>query len=103
MSGGMRRSIVLCGFAATSLTACGVPRRDPATVVYASGADLESGNPLVTVHPLSRQVQRYLLFVTLARYDSTLSPAPYAARRWEWSSDRRTLTFHLTAGLAWQD
>ena len=33
--------------------------------VFASGADLQSANPLVTVHPLSRQVQRYALFVTL--------------------------------------
>src|SRR5690242_15265213 len=84
------------------LTACAAER--PAnTVVYASGADLESGNPLVTVHPLSRQVQRYMLFVTLARYDSALSPTPYAARRWEWSTDRRALTLHLAPGLRWQD
>ena len=54
-------------------------------VVYASGTDLESGNPLVTVHSLSRQIQRFALFVTLARYDSALAPAPYAARRWDWS------------------
>ena len=84
------------------LAACIAPQRSPDTVVYASGADLESGNPLVTVHPLSRQVQRYMLFVTLARYDSALSPAPYAAR-WEWSANRRDLTLHLVPGLTWQD
>ena len=50
-----------------ALSACGPQAREPGTVVYASGADLESANPLVTVHPLSRQVQRYMLFVTLAR------------------------------------
>ena len=50
-------------------------------VVYASGTDLESGNPLVTVHSLSRQIQRFALFVTLAQYDSALVPTPYAARR----------------------
>src|SRR5438045_4041218 len=85
-----------------SLAAC-VAQRPAGTVVYASGADLESGNPLVTVHPLSRQVQRYVLFVTLARYDSTLTAVPYAARVWEWSSDRRALTLHLVSGLRWQD
>ena len=83
--------------------ACGTPARDRRTVVYASGADLESGNPLVTVHPLSRQVQRYLLFVTLARYDSALAPSPYAASSWNWSPDRRALAFHLVHGLTWQD
>ena len=72
-------------------------------MIYASGADLESGNPLVTVHPLSRQVQRYMLFVTLARYDSSLTAVPYAATRWQWSADKRALTLHLASGLGWQD
>ena len=69
----------------------------------ASGADLESGNPLVTVHPLSRQVQRYALFVTLARYDSLLVPQPYFARRWAWSDAGRTLTLILASDLRWHD
>jgi peptide/nickel transport system substrate-binding protein len=72
-------------------------------VVFASGADLESGNPLVTIHPLSRQVQRYALFTTLARYDSSLAPSPYAATSWTWSADRRELTFYLLGGLSWHD
>jgi len=93
----------LLALVALLAVACGAPARDRATVIYASGADLESGNPLVTVHPLSRQVQRYLLFVTLARYDSALAPTPYAASRWDWSADRRSLAFHLVSGLTWQD
>lgn len=72
-------------------------------VVFASGADLESANPLVTVHPLARQVQRHALFVTLTRLDSTLNPQPYLARRWEWSTDRRRLTLHLFPSLHWHD
>jgi peptide/nickel transport system substrate-binding protein len=103
MPGEARRSIALGLLALSNLAACTAPARSRTTVVYASGADLESGNPLVTVHPLSRQVQRYLLFVTLARYDTALAPAPYAASRWSWSSDRRTLTFALVGGLVWQD
>ena len=71
--------------------------------MYASGADLESANPLVTVHSLARQVQRYALFVTLARYADDLSPAPYAAREWRWSSDRRSLTLFLEPSLRWHD
>ncbi len=84
-------------------TFCASPAREPGTVVIASGADLESANPLVTVHPLSRQVQRYVLFVTLARYDSTLAPMPYFARSWSWSGDRTTLRMQLHRGLAWHD
>ncbi|HEY4215698.1 MAG TPA: peptide ABC transporter substrate-binding protein [Gemmatimonadaceae bacterium] len=82
---------------------CIAPRRPANVVVYASGTDLESGNPLVTVHSLSRQIQRFALFVTLAKYDSLLSPVPYGAQRWEWSPDRRMLTFHLASGLVWAD
>jgi peptide/nickel transport system substrate-binding protein len=77
--------------------------RRGATVLFASGADLQSMNPLVTLHPLARQVQRYVLLTTLARYDSALVPRPYLARRWDWSSDRRALTFHLIPGVPWHD
>lgn len=89
--------------ALVSLAACVAPTRDAQTVVYASGADLESANPLVTLHPLSRQVQRFALFVTLARYDSRLQAQPYFARAWQWSSDRREVTFALHADLSWHD
>jgi peptide/nickel transport system substrate-binding protein len=83
--------------------ACGPVPRDASTVVVASGADLESANPLTTVHPLARQVQRYALFVTLARYDSALTPVPYLATRWRWSPDRRRLDIDLVADLRWHD
>lgn len=96
----MRRAIV---GASLALAACVAPQRPADTVVIASGTDLESANPLATIHPLSRQVQRFVLFVTLARYDSSLAPAPYYARRWSWSPDRTALTLSLLPGLAWHD
>src|SRR2546423_12745488 len=73
------------------------------TVVYASGADLQSVNPLVTVHPLAKQVERYILLTTLLRYDSTLAPQPYLARQWTWSPDRQMLVLRLQAGGRWDD
>ena len=85
------------------LVACAQPARRADTVVIASGADLESANPLVTLHPMARQVQRYALFVTLARYDDALRPAPYFARSWSWSADRRALRMHLASGVRWHD
>ncbi len=85
------------------VSACEAPTRDPGTVVMASGTDLESGNPLVTVHPLSRQIQRHALFVTLVRLDSAYQPTPYYARRWSWNDAHRILTFVLDAGLRWHD
>lgn len=88
----------LCALAAACAPATGGD-----TVVFASGADLESANPLVTIHPLARQVQRHALFVTLVRLDSTLAVVPYLARRWSWSDDRRRLTMELFASLRWHD
>lgn len=83
--------------------ACSAPARPAGTVVMASGTDLESANPLVTVHPLSRQVQRHALFVTLVRLDAALQPVPYFARRWQWSADRTRLTITVSRALRWHD
>src|SRR5438034_10919156 len=77
--------------------------RRGATVLFASGADLQSINPLLTMHPLAKQVQRYVLLTTLARYDSTLTPRPYLARAWRWSEGGRTLTFTLRTDIRWHD
>src|SRR5438046_4030404 len=73
------------------------------TVVYASGADLQSVNPLLTVHPFAKQVERYVLLTTLVRYDSALVPGAYLARSWTWSEDRKSLTFRLQPGARWGD
>ncbi len=77
--------------------------RRGATVLFASGADLQSINPLLTIHPLARQVQKFLLLTTVARYDSALRPQPYLARAWWWSEGRRRLTLRLRADVRWHD
>jgi peptide/nickel transport system substrate-binding protein len=69
----------------------------------ASGTDLESGNPLVTVHSLTRQIQRHALFVTLVRFDSAFQFVPYYARAWQWDAAGRVLTMQLSATLTWHD
>jgi peptide/nickel transport system substrate-binding protein len=96
----IRRAAIVGAIAAVG---CIAPQRPADVVVIASGADLESANPLVTTHPLARQVQRYALFVTLLRYDSALVPQPYFARTWRWSVDRRDLTLVLDSHLRWHD
>ena len=83
--------------------ACRAPEGHGRTVMFASGADLQSINPLLTRHPLAKQVQRYVLLTTLARYDSTLTPRPYLARAWRWSERGHTLTFALRTDVRWHD
>lgn len=90
-------------FAALALGCGRQGDRRPETVLLASGADLQSANPLVTTHPLAKQVQRYVLLTTLVRYDSLLQVEPYLARGWTWSPDHRTATFILASGLRWHD
>ena len=95
---------LLAGAGGAAVAACGASSaRRGRTVIYASGADLQSVNPLLTVHPLAKQVQRYVLLTTLARYDSALVPRPYLARAWTWSADRGTLTFRLRPDVRWHD
>lgn len=73
------------------------------TVIMASGADLQSMNPLLTTHPLARQIQRYALLTTLVRYDRHLAPVPYLASRWTWSPDSLELVFSIRRTIRWTD
>ena len=102
LAGRTRISHASLAFLAFLAAACssGVPSD---TLFYASGADLQSINPLVTTHPLAKQVQRYVLFTTLARYDSALVPRPWLAESWTWSADRRALMFTLRPDVRWHD
>jgi peptide/nickel transport system substrate-binding protein len=56
----------------------------------------------VTVHPLAKQVQKHVLFLTLAAYDSALQPVPRLAA-WEWDADGRALRFALRRDVWWHD
>src|SRR5574341_645873 len=80
-----------------------VAERFGGSVVYASGADLHSINPLIALHPLAKQVQNYVLFLTLARYDSAGTPRPSLATGWRWSPDGRTLTLRIRSDVRWHD
>jgi len=102
MTAGNAASIAIAGMVLFG-AGCAESSRPADVVVYASGTDLESANPLVTIHPLARQVQRHALYVTLARHDSALAPQPYYARRWEWAAGRRALMFTLVPSLRWHD
>lgn len=98
----MRRR--LTGFVVCVLLACGGRgARRAGTVVFASGADFPSVNPLLTILPLAKQVERYVLLTTLVRYDSALVPQPYLAHSWSWTGDRKGLVFHLQPGVRWHD
>ena len=85
------------------LASCAGSARSPDAIVIASGTDLEGMQPLTTVHPLSRQVQRYLVFTPLVRLSATLAPEPWAAAAWRWDSSRTQLEFRIDTALRWHD
>ena len=88
---------------AALLVGCAGAPRSPETIVIASGTDLEGMQPLTTTHPLSRQVQRYLVFTPLLRLTPTLEPEPWAATGWQWNDARTRLGFSLDTSLRWHD
>jgi peptide/nickel transport system substrate-binding protein len=85
------------------LMACAGSPRSDGTIVIASGTDLEGMQPLTTMHPLSRQVQRYLVFTPLVRLSQTLQPEPWAATGWRWNGARTMLTMAVDTSLRWHD
>lgn len=86
-----------------ALGACAGAPRSPDTIVIASGTDLEGMQPLTTVHPLSRQVQRYLVFTPLIRLSRTLTPEPWAAKTWVWNANRTQTVLVVDTSLRWHD
>src|SRR2546422_1053873 len=54
------------------------------TVVYASGAELQTLNPLLTIHPLAKQIERYVLLTTPVRYHPPPPPAPFSGPPRAW-------------------
>lgn len=86
------------------LLAAGCASRDAdrGTVLYASGADLQSINPLVAVHPLAKQVQNHVLFMTVAVRDEAFTPRPRLAE-WTWNADRTALDLRLRHDVRWHD
>lgn len=51
---------------------------------------------------MAKQVQKHVLFLTLASYDAAFSPVPRLAT-WSWSEDRTVLTLHLRRDVRWHD
>ncbi|MSR05699.1 MAG: peptide ABC transporter substrate-binding protein [Gemmatimonadetes bacterium] len=96
-------SVYRACLATLALAGCGAPARPGgSTVFFASGADLQSVNPLFTVHPLAKQVQKHVLLMTLVAYDSAMVPRPRLAS-FEWTDRRRALVFHLRRDITWSD
>ena len=103
----IRATIILLLLLGTS--ACRQQRHDVRhdTIVTAISADFDYLNPLLIQFSMSREVCK-LLYPSLVRstYNEQLGSmtfSPNAAKRWEFSKDGKTVTFHLQSNARWQD
>lgn len=76
------------------------------TATVGSFADLQSMNALATSDAYSTQVQQYILFMPLVKYDAARRPIPWLAERWDTvrvAGDSLDLTFHVRRDVKWHD
>jgi peptide/nickel transport system substrate-binding protein len=73
------------------------------TLVVGLAGDFDSLNELVSNDGHALDVIESLLYMSLTRYDRSLQVRPYLADRWEFSQDRRVLTYHLRSDVFWHD
>lgn len=73
------------------------------TAVAALGQDVSDINPLTSADHNANQMQMFVLFTPVIRYDEKFEPAPALAKSWEVSADTTELVFHLRDDVHWHD
>jgi peptide/nickel transport system substrate-binding protein len=97
-----------CGEGERSADSATVPDslRYGGTVVVASLNEINSMNHFVSTDETSQEVQGFVLFTPLIRYDENLAPTPYLAESWDTVTTRSgslILTFRLHDDVKWHD
>jgi len=80
--------------------------RHGGTAVVASLAEINSMNHFASMDEPSQEVQSFVLFTPLIRYDRSLAPTPYLAESWDTVTTRSgslVLTFRLRDDVKWHD
>ena len=72
------------------------------TIVTAAPTDLDFANPLVASSKYSQEINRFMLFLPLLRYDSTLAYEAALAESWELLGDT-AVEFRLRRDVRWHD
>jgi peptide/nickel transport system substrate-binding protein len=73
------------------------------TMIAGAIADIPDINPLTSTDYYANQLQMFVLFTPLVRYDEHFEPQPWGAKSWELNADTTELTFHLRDDLYWHD
>jgi peptide/nickel transport system substrate-binding protein len=73
------------------------------TVIFGAIGDVDTFSEFAKTSQLAHQIDQFMLFMSLVRYDEELQVAPYLARSWELSGDGSSVTFHLRPDVRWHD
>lgn len=73
------------------------------TAVVGNISDIPDINPLTSTDATSNNLQMFVLYSPLVRYNEKFEAEPYAAESWELNEDTSTITFHLRQDLYWHD
>lgn len=73
------------------------------TAIVATIGEIPDINPLTSTDHTSDQIEQFVLFTPLIRYNEKFEPEPYFAERWEVNADTTELTFHLRRDVFWHD
>ena len=65
--------------------------------------DIPDVSPLTQTDYNSNQLDQFVLFMPLLRYDEHFVPQPWLAKSWEVNADTTLLTFHLRNDVYWHD
>ncbi len=90
---------------AASFTGCsreGRPRRR-GTLVIGEISNFESLNPMGTTDAHARDIYKLMFLTLLVEQGDFLTFTPRLARSYEFSGDRKLLTFHLRDDVVWSD
>jgi peptide/nickel transport system substrate-binding protein len=73
------------------------------TAIVATIGDIPNIGPLTSTDHTANQIQLFVLFTPLIRYNERLEAEPWGARSWEINEDSTMLTFHLRDDIFWHD
>jgi peptide/nickel transport system substrate-binding protein len=103
----VKRQWRLGAIAVLGAVACGGEPRvessggEGGTAIVAFNSDMQSFNPLVNTDQNTNEVNYYMLFTPLVRYDASFQPRPYLATSWDLEPE--AVTFHLSREARWHD
>ncbi len=73
------------------------------TLIVGETSDYESLNPMQTTDAHARDIYQQIFLLLLVENSDLLTFSPRLAKTWEFSQDRRQLTFHLRDDVFWSD